>query len=107
MYVRPDGRRKSSEEVSIPRNYSGNAFSKEASHAEEETLPEEIPEAEELPAPTDDAVQVSSRQEKSRGFFRGADSDDLILLGLIFLLSQEGFGDDVIPLLLMILLFRG
>ena len=94
MYIRPDGRRR----VSVPQNYSGSLFSEDPplESEAEETISEE---------PTDtEALPVSNhKKDLFSGFF---ESEELIILGLILLLSQDGFGDDIIPILLIILLFK-
>ena len=103
MYVRSDGRQRLSKDISIPQNYSGNAFiPKDAprSEPEEATVRPEIPEAE--------AVEVSGHiTDEKKGFLSGlAGNDDLLLLGLILLLSQDGFGDDILPIILIMLFFK-
>ena len=104
MYIRPDGRRRAPGDISIPQNYSGNAFSenKDAAIDSESTSEDKASNAE----PITNEV-FSSHHEEKHGFLSGiANSDDLIILGLILLLSQDGFGDDILPLILIILLFR-
>ena len=110
MYVRPDGRRRSSRSISIPQNYSGNAFTEkepilQASESEAtEEAEEESPPAEEVSA------TVHEEPSERKGFLSGlsglSENDDLILMGLILLLSQDGFADDIIPILLIMLFFR-
>lgn len=104
MYVRPDGRRKISRDISIPQNYSGNAFNeKEDLMLENEEIPEERAENE-IPVIKESSP---SHTDEKRGFLSAiSNNDDLMLLGLILLLSQDGFGDDILPLLLIILFFR-
>ena len=103
MYVRSDGRQRLSKDISIPQNYSGNAFvSKDTpkSEPEESATGVEAPEAE--------TVEVSAHiSDERKGFLSGiTGNDDLLLLGLLLLLSQEGFGDDILPIILIMLFFK-
>jgi len=101
VYVRPDGRRRIPKDISIPQNYSGNAFNeKEETALDNEEPAEEEPK--EIPV-----IKEVSRSEEKRSFLSAiSNNDDLIILGLILLLSQDGFDDDILPLLLIILFFR-
>ena len=85
MYVRPDSKHK----ISLPQNYSGNLFSEEPVQAEE---PEEIT-----------PVVACQKKDIFSGIF---DNEELLLVGLLILLSFDGFGDDLIPILLIILFFK-
>lgn len=107
MYVRPDGGRKPPKDLSIPRNYSGNAFIPKAQHAEgleeeisTDALPTEVTKSE--------AVEtLSPIREEKKGFLSGLlENDDFLLLGLILLLSQDGLDDDILPILLLILFLK-
>lgn len=98
MYVRTDGRRNIPKDIDIPKNYSGNAFS-EATITEEE-----IEVAEEAESVSADVIPVTSCKKDIFSGFMG--NEDLMLLGLILLLSLDGFGDDIIPILLIILFFK-
>ena len=102
MYVRPDGRRRMPKDISIPQNYSGNAFNeKEETSIDNDELSEE-----QNDAPVIKEVPSFCSEEK-RGFLSAlGNNDDLIILGLILLLSQDGLGDDILPLLLIILFFK-
>ncbi len=98
MYVRTDGRRNIPKDIDIPKNYSGNAFS-EADDAEEEV--EIIEESEPV------SVEVEPVVHRKKDFLSGfMENEELMLLGLILLLSLDGFGDDIIPILLIILFFK-
>ena len=85
MYVRPDSKHK----ISLPQNYSGNLFSEEPVQPAE---PEEV-------AP----VVAYQKKDIFSGIF---DNEELLLVGLLILLSFDGFGDDLIPILLIILFFK-
>ena len=105
MYVRPDGHRGAQRDLSVPKNYSGNAFSESRAFHD----PEENEEEENLTStsPIAEEVMTEAPSEGKKGLFAGiGDNDDLLLLGLILLLSRDGLGDDIIPLLLMLLLFK-
>ena len=104
MYTRPDVRhREVRQDVFIPENYSGTAFNDQPpTPTEKETLsvPEDSVEV-------DDAIETSAENSKKRnGLFAGLSGEDLLLLGIILLLSQEDAGDEILPILLMLLFFR-
>ncbi|MBO5939224.1 MAG: hypothetical protein J6Q82_06985 [Clostridia bacterium] len=108
----------------VPRNYSGNAFREEAPPAPSEPI--EITDAaktaesiEEAPptelAPTGEESIPAARSGLFShtgalgGLFRqggSIGSEELLLLGLILLLSQNETQDDLLPLLLILLLIR-
>ena len=119
--------------VRVPENYSGNAFNPAEEERKEliieESAPEqsaEQPTVESVAAPVDEA-ESKDRQEESQEVFRpnkkgirfpgfGFDIgrifsgrfgfEELLLIALIFLISQNGTDDDII-LMLAILLFVG
>ena len=97
MYVRTDGRRNIPKNIDIPQNYSGNAFSEPP----DEKVEVEIEETEPVSA---EALPVINRKKDFLSGFM--ENEDLMLLGLILLLSFDGFGDDIIPILLIILFFK-
>ena len=101
MYVRSDGHKKLPKDISIPQNYSGNAFiPKEAATIESSR------EIAEETKPSDEEVFKPICEER-KGFLSGlAGNDDLLLLGLILLLSQDGFGDDILPIILIMLFLK-
>ena len=92
MYIKPSGAR----QVSVPQNYGGNLFSPSKEEPKEEkTIEGEA---------SDESIPVASQPKNSlQSLF---ENEDLIILGLILLLSQDGFGDDILPILLLILLFK-
>ena len=107
MYVRPDGRQRSSRNISIPQNYSGSAFTESENESQSvEYEAEKDSESEETEFPT--AAQCALKEKK--GLFSGlssiTDNDDLIIIGLILLLSQDSFADDIIPILIIMLFLR-
>ena len=103
MYVRSDGQRKLPKDISIPQNYSGNAFIPKESHAEES---EKIDPHAETPEPEAEEVFKPAHEEK-KGFLSGiVGNEDLLILGLILLLSQDGFDDDILPIILLILFLK-
>ena len=87
MYITPERRQK----LTVPQNYSGNLFS--------ESEQEPVQEAESEAAP----VVACQKKDIFSNLF---DNEELLLLGLLILLSQDGFGDDIIPILLIILFFK-
>ena len=106
MYVRSDGQRKLPKDISIPQNYSGNAFiSKDAQNEDDSKAEIESVITEEV-EPEAEAVCKMPREEK-RGLLSGlVGNEDFLLLGLILLLSQDGFDDDILPIILLILFLK-
>ena len=107
MYVRSDGGRKLPKDISIPQNYSGNAFiSKDPPQEETEEVLSTDTATPEASEPENVEALAPIREEK-KGFLSGfAGNEDLLLLGLILLLSQEGFDDDILPIILLILFLK-
>ena len=95
MYVRPNG----GQRVSLPQNYSGSLFSEVTSN---DTKVEEVTE----PSAPPESEHIAVSAPKKDLFSSFLQNEELMILGLILLLSQDGFGDDVIPILLLILLFK-
>ena len=97
MYVRPDGRRQPKRDIFIPDNYSGNAFN-------------DTPELEPTPEPevTEEVSEPKTREAaaKPSSFIDGISGEDLLLLGVILLLSKEEGAGEILPILLMLLFFR-
>lgn len=88
MYVRPEGRKS----ILIPDNYGGSAFNSR----EKIELPSEQPERLE-----------HEGEDKSPSLPFGIGSEELLLLGLLLLLSQSDEGGDLVPFLLILLFFKG
>ena len=87
MYIRQNDRRRS---ISIPHNYSGNAFSDDSEQVEE--------------VPIARHESESSKNEERRSFLPiSIGHDELILIGILLLLFQGEVSDGIIPLLLAIL----
>ena len=102
MYVRPDSHRR---RPVVPENYGGIAFSNEK---EDSTF---VPPPTDFAAPDDecDSEEKIIEQKKPIRFpvkpsFLNIDGEDLLLIGLIFLLAQSDMADDIIPLLIILLL---
>ena len=107
MYVRPDSRRKRTQ---IPENYGGVAFSNER---DGDVF---------IPPPTDAAscceecdgcdecekIPVHEKAHNGMPSFRsplfGLNGEDLLLIGLILLLSQSDLSNDIVPILIILLL---
>ena len=88
--------------MAIPQNYSGNLFSDQSIDEEIEKAAEEASVAE---SPTEPEALPVAYQKKDL-FGSLFNSEELLILGLLLLLSMDGFGDDIIPILLIILLFK-
>ena len=115
MYVKPGPRPNNRRSISVPQNYSGNAFSSQPPELQAETRSEEdslvneiVPEeSSEEQAETENASACEAVAEQDKKVWKNlGESDDLIILGLILLLSQDGIGDDILPLLLLLLFFK-
>ena len=65
-----------------------------------------VPPTEEVEAPPE-AVEVSRVEEKKGSLFSGIGSEELLLLGMILILSQSDEGSDILPFLLILLFFKG
>lgn len=107
MYVRPQGY-SSQSSVELPKNYGGSAF-REILTEEIEPLGSEPPVSE--PEKEPPTVKETSLQQGHEGVAatspfgnKGIGSEELLLLALIFLLS-EGEGSDELMMLLILLLF--
>lgn len=86
--------------ISIPRNYSGNAFSEMAENndlIESESGDGSIKEA--------STIEAEAGESKTKNFLPiNIGSEELIIIGIALLLFQSGNDDGIIPLLLAILL---
>lgn len=96
--------------VTLPRNYSGNAFS----HEDEEQankMPENNTYIEDaMPDGQPDASKKASANKQgspiSPSLFSSISVEDLLLLGLIFVIHQENPNDSTLLLLLILLLAK-
>ena len=95
MYIRPNDRRR---QTQIPENYNGMAFSQEENIF--------------TPPPTDIEPccesEITEKEPKKSIFpikssILGFEGEDLLLIALIFLLSQSDMANDIIPLLIILL----
>ena len=55
---------------------------------------------------TEVSEPAGAKPKRKGGLFDGISTEDLLLLGVILLLSQEDEGNDVLPILLLLLFFR-
>lgn len=94
MYIRPNQKR----QHTVPENYGGTAFS----DRDDPFIPPPSDAAECCEDDGDIIERRSALPIKSSLF--NLDGEDLLLLGLIFLLAQSDMGNDIIPLLLILLL---
>ena len=102
MYARQDPHRGRS--ISIPHNYSGNAFS-DQDNGDAPLIDLSIHE-QEKPIPISDERNLSNEKQKS--FLPiNIGTEELLLIGMIILLFQSGAEDSLTPLLLILLLFGG
>ena len=99
LYTRPQNARQGSRSIAIPENYSGSAFVNQA-YARDE--PEECTEAEEK-----SVIQADSAPSKKPSFLEGIGGEEILILGLIFLLSQSDEGNDLLPILTILLFLKG
>ncbi|MBQ9086352.1 MAG: hypothetical protein IJY47_04105 [Clostridia bacterium] len=126
MYARQPPTGKFSRPFQLPSNYSGNAFAAEEV-TEVPSVPEEEKEAEEIPTsappqqesePAEKTASPAGKLFSSPGFhldlgrlFKsdrggGIGMEELLLIGLIFLISQGETKDDLLLLLLLLLFIQ-
>ena len=101
MYTRPYTRRTRS--ITIPPNYSGNAFveaDSDHSEASFDEVADSLP-SEEVSSQSNDAV----KDKNTKGGFLpiNISSEELLLIGIMILLFQSDRNDGLIPLLMAIL----
>ena len=108
MYTRPDARRRDGrQDVFIPENYSGTAFNDPPEGVFDEGGEKDMSIAEESEATnTEVSEPAGAKPKRKSGLFDGISTEDLLLLGVILLLSQEDEGNDILPILLILLFFR-
>ena len=120
MYSRQTTDGRHSRSLSIPANYSGSAFrGNEADDTNIETVPniyDDVPTAENgesAPVSAPVTARTDRREHESAGIFRlfggssgGIGFEELLILGLIFLISQNDSGDDLAFLLLLLLFIK-
>ena len=87
--------------ISIPKNYSGNAFSeiRESQYSADDEYAENDASAE---LPEKHEAEIADRMPKSL-LPINIGSEELILIGLALLLFQSDIDDGIVPLLLAIL----
>lgn len=98
------------DEVRVPKNYRGNAFSFDAPEyappveRESDLVPRNPTPPEEIPKPPE--CSAEHEEKRSSGLF-GFSFDDLLIIALILILSQNGAEDDILILLAMLLAYGG
>lgn len=117
MYYRPQGYRYS-QGMKLPSNYGGSAFQSNEIYSDEEQKEEKAPpsslETQEAQANPDE--EKSEKREKPASLLSGLHqgslfggrigSEELLIIALIFLLSDAEGSDDVIWLLLLLLFIK-
>ena len=95
MYVKPETRKR----ITIPDNYSGNAFN-EPPRVEP---PEEIEHE-----PVAESLEVDCKEDEKKSVLPfGIGSEELLLLAILLVLTQSDEGGDILPFLLILLFFKG
>ena len=109
MYTRQTPRPSGAREISLPGNYGGTAFRRDISPDEEApSVTEECNETEEVRVPDTHYAEgqvapcISGHLFPKNG---GIGLEELLILGIILLISQNSENDDNISLLLLLLLF--
>ena len=92
LYFKPDTRKR----ITIPDNYGGSAFS------ERERIEELSPPEPDEPASLD--CKLEEKVEPSLLF--GIGTEELLLLGILLVLSQSDEGGDILPFLLILLFLK-
>ena len=92
-------------DLQVPKNYSGNAFNtdpqkneKDADEAEKLIAHEPQKECEEC--------EVCESAAKGNSLFSGFSFEDILLIALIMILSQNGGGDDILIMLALLLAYK-
>ena len=101
MYVRPDSARR---RTVIPENYGGVAFSSEKEDTEFTPPPTDLSDCSECCENAGDTPTQRKPLFPVRSSLFDLDGEDILLIGLIFLLSQSDMANDIIPLLIILLL---
>ena len=100
--------------ISVPKNYSGNAFKAideiENQHIENSFIKEEL-HNENFSTKTEENCEKSVQQADSNthflnSFLSNISVEDLLLLGIIFVIHQENPNDSTLLLLLILLLAK-
>ena len=116
MYSRQTADSRRSRNLSIPVNYSGNAFREDTADDPSETVTESESSCDpKAVAEPSQAVAIVEREhhEGGTGPFRlfgsssgGIGLEELLILGLVFLISQNDAKDDLSFLLLLLLFIK-
>ena len=105
MYTRPENRYQRNKAIHIPENYGGSAFSERALPKSCDPPSIDEPDAE----PT--LIEIPDDKKEGKGgklrIFDGLGGEELLILGIILLLSQSDEGSDLLPILVMLLFFKG
>ncbi len=115
MYARQPPDPRFPRNMSIPHNYSGNAFRPKREPIVSEPSPPEEPERTEAPDPSvdppaEEALPASAHPSLLGSLFHrpgassGIGSEELLLLGVLLLISQNEEKDDLLFLLILLLL---
>jgi hypothetical protein len=119
MYYRPQGYRYP-REMNLPSNYGGNAFQKieiyPEEKIEEEIEPDELDAKAEYDQTENEESEKDEKKEKSasllsglkQGSFLGGriGSEELLIIAIIFLLSDADGSDDIDWILLLLLFIK-
>lgn len=97
MYVKPETRKR----ITIPDNYGGNAFNQ----IERVEVPETVPEVTQAEG-NEVSAFVESKDEKHGALPFGIGSEELLLLGILLILTQSDEGGDILPFLLILLFLK-
>lgn len=101
------------EKISVPKNYSGNTFRQEAT-TDESTYPQSetstIIEKSIEPFDTENSEINNQKTQNNMvqlpSFLQNISVEDILLLGLIFVIHQENPNDSTLVLLLILLLAK-
>ena len=99
-----------SQSISVPRNYSGNTF-RVVDESERHYIKKEEEESETKCEDFSTKIEETKPQNEEKNpvfnsFFNGISLEDLLLLGLIFVIHQENPNDTTLLLLLILLLAK-
>ena len=109
MYSRHPSEERYSIRAGIPNNYGGNAFRENVAPPVEETVSEPLPETQSVEAVALQKQTEDNTAAKMRLFGRGGGGigfEELLILGIVILISQNETKDDLAYLLLLLLFIQ-
>ena len=99
-----------SQSISVPKNYSGNTFrvidESDRRYINEQSAINEEKVSEKFPTENEQACKKDEKESVLPSFLENIAIEDILLLGLIFVIHQENPNDNTLLLLLILLLVK-